>query len=469
MLKIPNLFNKKKVIKPNLIKPDLHTHRKSPLDPLRAKSLAQEAIEETDNLINEFGPRLSGTTACKDCANKINERLNEYCDFTAKQEFMHKGKSHDLWLSFIPYIYLSSILLLLFGFPILSLLFNLSFLFYVYRNFIIYNPILESKVENTEGINVHGVIEPKNEVKKTIVFSSHHDSAKLLNTNKGEKGYFLKVEIPLLLYFLSLFINIIELIVELITGRFFKIGFPPLTSIIILIVLLLCFPIILKIKNYFSDKGSYGAGDNLISSSVLIQLSRYFNWKKIRNEGLENTRLVFVSFDAEEVGLRGSKIWFDKHSALLENAIQLNFDCIYNSDELVFIDSDINGFVSLSKDLATKCVKLANSMGYEAKNYQLPFLSGATDAASGYRANIDSCSMMAVDFEKGIKDTYFHTINDTVDKIELKAVEKAIAIAIKLCNTIDNNSFNEEELIMEENQKDLDIKDLLKFNKISRR
>ena len=148
MLKIKKLFNKKKVVKPNLIKPDLHTHRKSPLDPLRSKSLAQDAIDETDNLIKEFGARLSGTKACKDCANKINERLSEYCDFTAKQEFLHKGDSHELWLKFIPYIYISSILLLLFGFPILSLLLNLGFLFYVYRTLIIYNPIFESIIKN---------------------------------------------------------------------------------------------------------------------------------------------------------------------------------------------------------------------------------------------------------------------------------------------------------------------------------
>lgn len=472
MLKITKIFSRKKNKKPDLVKPDLHTHRKSPLDPLRATSLAEDAISETENLIKKFGPRLTGSQSCKECASSINERLSEYCDFTAKQEFKHKGLAYGLWIRLIPYVYITSLILLIFGMPILSLLIVLFFSFYVYREYIVYKPIFESKVKDSDGVNVHGVIEPEEEVKNTVIFTSHHDSAPLLTNNRGEKGYFLNVELPIILFGLAIIMNIVEIIVELLTNRILKVGFPPLTTIVIIVLLLAASPIVFRIINYYSKEASPGAGDNLISSSILIQLSRYFKWKKDCGEGLSNTRLVFASFDAEEVGLRGSSVWFDKHQALFENPIQLNFDCLYNADDLVFIDSDINGLMPLSKELAQKCVKLAVAMGYKAKNHPLPFLSGATDAASGYKAKVKACTLMALDFDNGIKNSFFHTKNDTIDKIEEKAVEKAISIAIKLTNTIDDNDFYEDTLIKSEEKKEEESEDLiksLKFNKISRR
>ncbi len=471
MLKMPKLFSTKKQInESNLVKPDLYTHRKSPLESLKAKKLAEDAINDTETLINEFGPRITGSEACKACGEKISERLDDFCDFTSKQSFNHKGKAFSLWLKILPYVYVVSLILLLFGFSLLPLLLNMFFAYYVYREFIIYKPLFEKGVKTTNAINIHGVIEPEEEVEQTIIFSAHHDSAQLLNYNRGERGHFFNVELPLILFGAAFIVNIVDILVELLTKKIFTLGFPTITTVIFIVLLLIASPIVFKIKNYYSDKGSPGAGDNLISSNILIQLSKYFNWKKSNNKGLKNTRLIFTSFDAEEVGVRGSSLWFDKHQALLINPMQLNFDCIYNAEDLVFIDSDINGLSPLSKELAQKCVKLANDMGFEAKNHPLPFLSGATDAASGARANVDSCTLMAIDFSNGIKNSYFHTSKDTADKIEPKAVEKAISIAIKLANNVDKDTNDEDQsLIVVEDEKEEDIEDLLKFNKIARR
>ncbi|MDC7242742.1 MAG: M28 family peptidase [Sphaerochaetaceae bacterium] len=471
MIKLNNFFKKEKKIKEtSLTKPDLHTHRKSPLEAFKAIKLADDAISETDEMIKDFGPRCTGSDSCINCGSAIENKLKQFCDFTSTQSFNHKGLSHGLWIKLLPYVYLTTLLLLLFGFSIIPLLVNISFIYYVYSVFIIYKPIFEKNIKDTKGKNIHGVIEPDGNVTQTIIFSAHHDSAQLMNKNRGEKGYFTKVELPLLLYACSIILNLIEIFVEIFTGRLLKIGFPQLTSLLIIILLICVFPIVIKLKYYYSDKASPGAGDNLISSNILIQLAKYYDWAKKNNKGLKNTRIIFISFDAEEVGLRGSKVWFEKHEALLKNPLQLNFDCIYNSDDLVFIDSDINGLVSLDKDMANKCVKLANDMGYKATSHPLPFLSGATDAANGMNYGVKAVTLMAVDLEKGLKNTYFHTEEDTVDKIENKAVEKAISIAIKLSKVIDNNEFDDENIIQEkEDEPEEDLLEKIKFNKISRR
>ncbi len=476
MIKSLNLFKKEKINKKiiekpiKLTNPDLYAHRKSPLESFKSIKLAEDALRATKEMIDEFGSRLSGSEQCMNCSNKIKEELNEFCDYTEEQTFSHKGSAYTLWLKILPFIYITTLLFLLSGFSFFPLLVNGVFIFYVYKEFLTYDSLFERFIKKEEGKNIFGVIEPESEVKKTIIFTSHHDSAKIANINRGNHGYFLNVELPLILFSISVIINIVELFVELFTGRLFNIGFPQISIMIILILLLLVSPIVFKIRNYYSDKISPGAGDNLISSNILIQLSRYFNWMKSNKKGLKNTRIIFTSFDAEEVGLRGSKAWFENNKNLLINATQLNFDCIYKAKDLIFIDSDKNGLSSLSKDLAYKCVKLASDMGFKAKSSPLPLLSGATDAASGFSAGVEACSLMSVDLEKRVNNTFYHTEEDTVDKIEKTAVEQAIAIAIKLANSIDNKE-DTDDFIQTDNKDEekKELNDLIKFKKIARR
>ena len=476
MIKSFNLFKKEKINKKiieksiKLTNPDLYTHRKSPLESFKSIKLAEDAIKDTQEMIDEFGPRLSGSEQCLNCSNKIKEKLNEFCDYTEEQSFFHKGSAHTLWLKLLPFIYVTTLILLLSGFSFIPLIVNAVFLFYVYKEFLTFDSIFEKYIKKEEGNNIFGVIAPEDEVRKTIIFSSHHDSAKIPNINRGDQGYFINVELPLILFSLSVIINIVELFVEIFTRRLFNIGFPQLSVMIILLLLLIASPIVFKIRKFYSNKVSPGAGDNLISSNILIQLSRYFNWAKVNKKGLKNTRIIFTSFDAEELGLRGSKAWFKDNKKLLINATQLNFDCIYKSKDLIFIDSDKNGLFSLSKDLAYKCVKLATDMGFKAKSIPLPLLSGATDAASGFSAGIEACSLLSVDLEKRVNNTFYHTEEDTVDKIEKAAVEQAIAIAIKLANLIDNKTDNDDFIQTDDkDEKEKDLCDLINFKKIARR
>jgi hypothetical protein len=156
---------------------------------------------------------------------------------------------------------------------------------------------------------------------------------------------------------------------------------------------------------------------------------------------------------------------------LLKDATQINLDCLYKADQLVFLDTDINGTQPLSSELAQKGVKLANGMGYNAIMHHMPFLSGGTDAAEGYRAGIKSISLMALDFNN-ITATFLHSKMDTVDNIEVKAIEQVISIAIKMAGVIDtgnmdDESFIEDEKIDESEEKEKELE--LTFSKLSRR
>ncbi len=469
----------------------INTKRRPLVETLKARRLAEEAHSMCSDMVNRIGGRLSGSKECLKASDEIAEELSKYCDFTNQQNFSLKSKAYTFWLKLIPYVYIASLLLLLIGLPLTSLLVYGAFAYYVFREFIQYKPIAEKYFETENGCNVHGVIEPKGEVLHTLLFTSHHDSAPLPRYNKADSSNYLKkVTIPLILFGSLSLLIVVQLIVEIISNRFLGAGWPPATSIVFVLLLLALSVFMFPLQSFFSEKASPGAGDNLISTTTIIQIARYFNWNVECNSPLEHTRLIFVSFDGEEVGLRGSRAWFDKHKALLKDATQINLDCLYSSDELSFIHTDINGTQPLSEELAQKGVKLAVSMGYKAKMHPMPFLSGGTDAAEGYRAGIKAISLMAVDF-KNINNSHLHSEQDTVDNIDIKAIEMVISIAIKMATAIDSEKFEEEDMIFnthdeQKNEESKDSKDSddsktneekekeenllkLKFNKITRR
>jgi energy-coupling factor transporter transmembrane protein EcfT len=466
------MFQKKNV-KTDLINNEkITTKRRNLVETFKAGRLAEEAISQCRSWIDKFGPRKVGSPSCLNVAGEIKEELGKYCDFTNTQQFSIKPKAYTFWLTLIPFVYLIGLFFLLVGLPVTALIFYGVYFTYVYMEFIKYKPIGEKYFKSEKGYNIHGVIEPKGEVLHTILFTSHHDSALLPTVDRNDnKNYLKKVTIPLVLFGASSLLIVVQLFTEIFTGRFFAIGFPPVTSIVFIAILFGLSFFVFHLQHFFSEEATPGAGDNLISCATIIQIARYFDWKK-KNEGqLEHTRLIFCSFDGEEVGLRGSRVWFDKYPALLKDAMQINLDCLYKADELVFLDTDINGTQPLSSKLAQKGVKLAVGMGYNAKMHHMPFLAGGTDAAEGYRAGIQSISLMALNF-KDITATHLHSRSDVVDNIEVKAIEQVISIAIKMAGVIDRDNIDDESFVVDEKDNDQEDKEKeleLTFSKLSRR
>ncbi len=127
------------------------------------------------------------------------------------------------------------------------------------------------------------------------------------------------------------------------------------------------FPVVAKLWNFASDEGTPGAGDNLIASTMAIQVARYFFNNRQAGNPLGHTRLVLASFDAEEAGLRGARDFYRQHrvgEGVLEGTCwNFNVRLPYQSKDLFLPASDINGSVRLSKEMATTCVTIAKSMG----------------------------------------------------------------------------------------------------------
>jgi len=154
--------------------------------------------------------------------------------------------------------------------------------------------------------------------------------------------------------------------------------------------------------------------------------------KKSGNNPLKHTRLIILSFDAEECGLRGARAWIKRHLEELKKnkTYALNMDTIYKLKTLNFFDADLNSTVKLSREMAQECVDIAGALGYSAFISRMSPGGGSTDAAAFGEAGIEATNLCAMSFM--VKDYdqnwVYHTHNDFSKYIEREAVEASLKV-----------------------------------------
>ena len=148
---------------------------------------------------------------------------------------------------------------------------------------------------------------------------------------------------------------------------------------------------------------------------------------------------MLVSFDGEEAGLRGSRAFFSKHASDFagQSVWNLNVDCPYDAKDLFFLTSDINGSVKLSQRMATECVNISHSMGYDTFSQPIAFLTGGTDAAEAAKVGVDAVTLMAMPWGNKGRNSVYHTPNDLPEAIDPLAVEETLSIAIKFIERLE--------------------------------
>ena len=190
---------------------------------------------------------------------------------------------------------------------------------------------------------------------------------------------------------------------------------------------------------FITDEVSPGAGDNLIAVSILLHLAGFFN--KSEN-GLQNTELVFLVTDAEESGLRGARAFVKENREKLTSTPHYNYnmDSLFSANHLMFLTSDINNTVKLSKNLAEKGIQVAEKLGYTAEKMNIPFGGGGTDAGEFAKVGIPTTSLIAMDTTFKSGSNPYHTRFDHIENINPEVVLACLQIAHGFACDIDQNS-----------------------------
>ncbi|MFA7422861.1 MAG: hypothetical protein WCZ00_03915, partial [Acholeplasmataceae bacterium] len=145
------------------------------------KTYTEEIYEESQKIIDLFGPRLAGTKSALDTADYLYDSVNDYADEASKEEFyIHQGAFLG-WIRILVASYILAIVFLWIDLTYVSvILVGISILILVLQ-FFLYLPLLDKLYPKRKAKNVVGIVEPKEEVKQQIIVSGHHDSARIFN------------------------------------------------------------------------------------------------------------------------------------------------------------------------------------------------------------------------------------------------------------------------------------------------
>lgn len=398
----------------------------------------QDSLNFTEKIINECGPRLTGTENTKKAAEMIKEEMNSFCNYSTIDSFDVHPKAFLGWIKLLSFFYVISIGFFWIKLPIFAALFITLGIIVMIGQFFYYKEWIDPFWKMKTGYNVYGTIEPSGEVKQQLVISGHHDSSYVFNFL-----YHLPKLYPIRIF--GSFGSIIFVFIcswawvafELITGSI--LSFTLIRDLQIASSILLIF--IFQIWFYRGRKGTPGAGDNMISSAVAIQLGKKIAQLKKLGKGPEHTRIFIASWDGEEAGLRGARDFCKNTRDLLQKypGYNLNMDCLYYVKDISFLTSDINGTVKLSKNMAKVCSNIAEDLGYKSKIMPVSFLSGGTDAAEFAKIGIQATSLMGMPWGNTKRSPAYHTPNDTIDKIEPAMVEASLKIVSKFIQQLEKS------------------------------
>ena len=398
--------------------------------------MAKDALQWTGDVIDKHGPRLFGADACLDAAKTIADSFGEACDRVETQDFEAHPSAFLGFIRVLTGSYLLSVVFMCLNLPVASCISSALGIVNFIFEYLLYFHFSDRFYPKYRGRNVIGFVEPTDEVKNVVLVSGHHDSAQIFNFYEdGKAGYQVR-EIRGMVIFLFYFGVSGYLSVQAFkTGNVFAIGFPSDLRVGVAAAIGLALSwFVYPLWWFLNDEGCPGAGDNLASVAMDMEVARYF-----RKNRLRHTRVMAVSFDGEECGLRGARAFWAKYADELRkyNTWNFNADCPYYHDELRFLTKDINWAVNLDVEMANKAAEIARGMGVSAIVCPIAYLAGATDAGEAARAGFKATTLLSIPFTNKCRDTVYHTRNDTVEHVEPQAIEQAIAVMIKFTQDVD--------------------------------
>jgi hypothetical protein len=383
-----------------------------------------DVLKTTDYIINKFGPRLPGSEACIKAAGQLKKEYERCCDKVYENNYTQYPDSFFYIPSIIAFAYFLGIFFFFIPHLIyLSIIFYVIGLVYLITQFIFFRNTFDKLFKKYAGKNVFGIIEPRDKLKQQIIISAHHDSPYICNfLSSNQKLYSFRLFLPIIFYLYAFLTSILLLISKTIRDNS---SYYLVSLIIICIGCLLMLPLFW----YNNRKGSPGAGDNLISSVIGIKVAEII--KKNFNS-FAHTRIIVLSSDGEEIGLKGIQAFINQNKDLLKECktFVLNIDSIFKYKDLSLLTSDRNGTIKLSNQLANEIIDISNQLGYSVQKKKLPFGGGGTDAAHFAKEGIESTSLIGISTNMIRDGLYYHSANDIVENLDPAAVEATINIAV---------------------------------------
>lgn len=369
-------------------------------------------LELIAEIINRFGPRPAGTDAEKNAQQFIYDKCSEFTDRRELEpfdEYLDARFGKLRW--YVVFFFIA--LALYWVLPLAALLLSLCNAAVALLDIGMYQDILTTwPGRKGTSHNVTTTLEPKGEVKSTLLLSAHMDSVYEFTWwhKFGQAGVILTL-LPLLLMFFQ-------------AGVFVKHVIAPAPwDVWLWAALLALSPLTIFTWTFMGKDAVPGAQDNLSGIAIAFEVMKTFADPAHKGQSiLQHTRLRFVSFGSEEKGLVGSREYARRHQKELhrENAHLINIDNVRVVGHVTIIHREIMSGTKHSPVLVKALQQSFESLKIPYKMGVTPI--GGSDAISLARVGIPSVTVIAMDSEK--HDFTYHTRHDVIENIEPEALER---------------------------------------------
>jgi hypothetical protein len=383
------------------------TENKSPKD-----SKILNYIQEIEKKI---GPRIPCSVQEKDCADLVCENMRKFCNEATVEPFQTHLKSYKASFKVPMYLYLLG-LVFYYILPVISTILLGLTLFILFGQAALAYGVLDPFFKKTNSQNVLGKIKPKQSPKKILIIGSHIDSNwefPLIPKIGGGFGIIIAINYAFsALFFIWLLID--SLIAVVLNNPSWLDSIELTMFIIFLVGAVFAF---IQIFFIISDVPVFGANDNLAGVAISMALGEYF--AKPENK-LESTEIWIASFGCEEMGLKGSQKFAQKHLHELKNldVKVINIDMPANDGPLLVGTSEIGGLVQEDPKIREELVKSAKDSNIVL--FEKPCFA-FTDTMSFCRKGIPASTLYSLPSKK--ETFYYHTRQDTIEHLNLKNLD----------------------------------------------
>jgi hypothetical protein len=368
-------------------------------------------VDFISTVIERFGGRVAGSEAERGAQQYAREVLESCCDEVHWHEFQSAlgAKFHSLKGFCIAFV--AAIILYAWNIYAAALVAGINAVLF-FGHFVTYRDWLDPLYKQHTSMNVIGRIEPKNEVKSTLIISGHMDSVKEFQWWYRWKniGGVLTTISGLLLVFQGL-----TYVAAAIT--FALMGQLPFVFDVCWYVHIAMAPVLVTFFAMHGEHKVDGALDNLTGVALAVEMAKQFSGDK----RLEHTRLKVISFGSEETGLRGSRNYVSDHldELRVENAAVFNIDTIKSEENLSIVQRELNPMVKYPAEMVQRTASAFEQAGVPYLKVNMPV--GATDGAAFQKAGIPTVSIIGLTVKKF--DPTYHTRLDNLSNLDPRGLE----------------------------------------------
>ncbi|NLN93679.1 MAG: Zn-dependent exopeptidase M28 [Candidatus Hydrogenedens sp.] len=389
------------------------------LNESQSEACASWVMEQVRHVIETFGPRAPGTAAERDAQKYIRDEMQDFCDGEVVLEPFTLASQAFFAMPAVTALIMLLSVVCWYVHPWISVGLDLLALAVLYFQFLRYRLFLDPLFPKSESSNVYGRIAPSGEIRRRVILAGHVDSAR--------EWLFLYL-LPCFFWVMviAFFVGLtLLMLIHLGSAVAWAVGgslWEKVSRVAVFQWILCPLP---YAGIFFSNlrRAVPGANDNLSGVFTSMAIGR-----ALKKEGLSlaHTELVLVSMGSEEAGLRGAKVFAEKHKEAFSDVqtLFIGMETFRDLEHMTIYDRDMNGTVHHDEQVCCLLKEAGKVRGLD-----LPFGSlffGSSDAAAFTQAGWQAGLLAAMD---PAPPPYYHTRLDNWDNMSQECLQQAIQIA----------------------------------------